>query len=64
MQDERISFAPCVATFDQRIFELHWVAFPVGYRCDDSCWLLYAFAFSELALRPEFEKAEDACVTG
>jgi hypothetical protein len=62
MQDKRVSFTPCVPTFNQRIFELHWVAFPVGYSCDDSRWLFDAFALSELALRPQLEKAEHACV--
>jgi hypothetical protein len=64
VQHKRITFTPCVPTFDQRIFELHWVAFPVGYRCDDIRWLFYAFALSELALRPELQEREDACVTG
>jgi hypothetical protein len=64
MQDKCIAFASCVAAFYKRIFELHWVAFPVGYRCNDSRWLFYALAFSELALRPQLEKAKHACVTG
>jgi hypothetical protein len=62
MQNKGIAFAPCVAAFYERIFELHRVAFPVGYRCDDSRWLFDAFALAKLALRPQLEKAEDACV--
>jgi hypothetical protein len=64
MQDKCVTFAPCVAAFYQRIFELHWVAFPVGYRCYDLRWFFDAFAFSELALRPEFQERKHACVTG
>jgi hypothetical protein len=64
VQDKRIAFAPCVATFDQRVFELQWVAFPVGYRCDYCRWLFDAFTLSELALRPQLEKAEYPSVTG
>ena len=64
MQHKCIAFAPCIPTFDQRVFELHWVAFPVGYRCDDIRWLFYALALAKLALRPQLEKAENPCVTG
>jgi hypothetical protein len=64
MQNEGIAFTPCIPTFDQRVFELKWVAFPVGYRCDYCRWLFYAFALAKLALRPELKKTEDPSVTG
>ena len=35
MQDERIAFAPCVAAFYERVFELIRVSCPISYSCAD-----------------------------
>ena len=62
MEDEGVAITPGESAFDERLFEVIRVTFPIGYRGHDLGWLLNPFCAPELALRPEFDEGKDAGV--